>query len=104
MSLVPDGVRESAGNHLRPGELPLLEMYLSGVTLRVGRDNIRVRIPKALQLAATGTVNPRVVVSDVLEWDALPSALPGLRRKPVFVRSPVAAVEGETTLCVSNGV
>ncbi|GAA1084810.1 hypothetical protein GCM10009577_01580 [Streptomyces javensis] len=35
-SLASEGICESAGNHFRPGELPLLDMYLTGVTLRVG--------------------------------------------------------------------
>ena len=91
LSLVPEGVCESAGNHFRRGELPLLEMYLSGVTLRLGRDSVRAHIPQALELAATGAVNPRAVVSDIFEWETLPSALPELRRKPVFVRHPVDA-------------
>jgi threonine dehydrogenase-like Zn-dependent dehydrogenase len=86
LSLVPEGVCESAGNHFRPGELPLLDMYLSGLTLRMGRDNVRAHMPDALNLATTGTVNPRAVVTDVLDWESLPEALPELRGKPVFVR------------------
>jgi alcohol dehydrogenase len=96
LSLVPEGVCESAGNHFRPGELPLLDMYLSGVTLRLARDNALAHIPQALQLAATGAVNPRAVVSDVLDWESLPEALPELRSKPVFVRSPVALESAAT--------
>ncbi len=94
LSLVPEGVCESAGNHFRGGELPLLDMYMSGVSLRVGRDSARAHIPQALQLAAAGVVNPRAVVSDVLDWESLPTALPELRSKPVFVRSPVEAGAG----------
>jgi threonine dehydrogenase-like Zn-dependent dehydrogenase len=85
-SLVPEGFCESAGNHFRPGELPLFDMYLTGVTLRVARDNVRDHIPDALELAATGTVSPGRVVSDVLDWELLPEALPEPRLKPVFVR------------------
>ena len=89
LSLVPEGFCESAGNHFRPGTLPLFEMYLSGVTVRLGRDSARAHIPEALELAAGGRVNPRAVISDVLDWETLPAALPELLRKPVFVRSPV---------------
>lgn len=85
-SLVPEGFCESAGNHLRPGELPLLEMYLTGVNMRIGRDNVRAHLPAALDLAGTGEVDPRRVVSDVLDWEQLPEALPERRLKPVFVR------------------
>lgn len=77
---------ESAGNHFRAGELPLLDMYLSGVTLRVARDNVRGHIPDALALAASGTVDPARVVSHVLGWEQLPDALPEKHLKPVFVR------------------
>jgi threonine dehydrogenase-like Zn-dependent dehydrogenase len=50
-SLVPEGICESAGGHFRPGELPLFEIYLNSVTLRIGRDNTRAHIPDALDLA-----------------------------------------------------
>ncbi|HZU55127.1 MAG TPA: alcohol dehydrogenase catalytic domain-containing protein [Actinocrinis sp.] len=84
--LAPEGFCESAGNHFRPGELPLLDMYLTGVTLRVARDNVRAHIPDALALAESAEVNPERVVSDVLDWEQLPDALPENRLKPVFVR------------------
>ncbi|KAF4407975.1 alcohol dehydrogenase catalytic domain-containing protein [Streptomyces lycii] len=85
-SLAPEGICESAGNHFRPGEPPLLDMYLIGVTLRVARDNVRAHLPDALDLAASGTVTPERVVSHVLDWEQLPDALPETHLKPVFVR------------------
>ncbi|MGX1540951.1 zinc-dependent alcohol dehydrogenase [Streptomyces adustus] len=85
-SLAPEGICESAGNHFRPGELPLLDMYLTGVTLRIARDNVRAHIPDALGLAASGKVSPDRVVSHVLDWEQLPDALPEKLLKPVFVR------------------
>ena len=90
-SLVPEGICESAGNHFHPGELPLFEMYLNSVNLRIGRDNVRANIPPALDLAQSGRVDPRKVVSHVLDWETLPEALPELHTKPVFVRAPVTA-------------
>lgn len=84
-SLAPEGICESAGNHFRPGGLPLLDMYLTGVTLRIARDNVRGHIPDALELAASGKVNPERVVSHVLDWEDLPQALPERHLKPVFV-------------------
>ncbi|MBT2402897.1 MULTISPECIES: zinc-binding dehydrogenase [unclassified Streptomyces] len=85
-SLAPEGICESAGNHFRPGELPLLDMYLTGVTLRIARDNVRAHIPDALDLASSGKVSPERVVSHVLDWEQLPDALPQKHLKPVFVR------------------
>ena len=86
-SLAPEGICESAGNHFRPGELPLLDMYLTGVTLRIARDNVRNHIPDALDLARSGNVDPAKVVSHVLDWEQLPDALPEKHLKPVFVRT-----------------
>jgi len=85
-SLAPEGFCESAGNHLRPGELPLLDMYLTGTTMRIARDNVRAHIPDALDLALAGAVDPARVVSHVLDWEQLPDALPEKLLKPVFVR------------------
>ncbi|MEU0026994.1 alcohol dehydrogenase catalytic domain-containing protein [Streptomyces sp. NPDC006335] len=87
--LGPEGICESAGNHFRPGELPLLDMYLTGVTLRVARDNVRAHLPEALHLAASGKVAPEKVVSHVIDWEDLPAALPEKHTKPVFVRADV---------------
>ncbi|MEU5101191.1 alcohol dehydrogenase catalytic domain-containing protein [Streptomyces sp. NPDC021354] len=86
-SLTPEGICESAGNHFRPGELPLLDMYLTGVTMRIARDNVRNHIPDALELARSGTVDPARVVSHVLDWEQLPDTLPEKHLKPVFVRA-----------------
>ncbi|WP_326722496.1 alcohol dehydrogenase catalytic domain-containing protein [Streptomyces sp. NBC_00243] len=86
-SLAPEGICESAGNHFRPGELPLLDMYLTGVTLRIARDNVRAHIPDALDLARSGRVDPARVVSSILDWEQLPDALPEKHLKPVFVRA-----------------
>jgi threonine dehydrogenase-like Zn-dependent dehydrogenase len=85
-SLAPEGFCESAGNHFRPGELPLLEMYLTGVTMRVARDNVRAHLPDALELAASGQVAPERVVSGVFDWEQLPEVLPQRHLKPVFTR------------------
>ena len=74
-------------------ELPLFEMYLSSVNLRIARDNARANIEPALDLAQGGRVDPRAVVSEVFDWESLPEELPRLYTKPVFVRDPV--VKGE---------
>jgi threonine dehydrogenase-like Zn-dependent dehydrogenase len=85
-SLVPEGVCESAGNHFKPGELPLFQMYLTSVNVRIARDNVRANIPPALAVAQQPDVDPRGVVSHVLDWETLPE----MHTKPVFVRGPVS--------------
>jgi alcohol dehydrogenase len=91
LSLVPEGICESGGNHFRGGELPLFEMYLASVNLRIALDNVRAEIEPALALAQSGDVSPRKVISHVLDWESLPEELPKLHTKPVFVRDPVQA-------------
>jgi alcohol dehydrogenase len=61
-------------------------MYLTGVTMRIARDNVRAHLPEALELAGSGQVAPERVVSDVFDWEQLPEALPERHLKPVFVR------------------
>jgi threonine dehydrogenase-like Zn-dependent dehydrogenase len=85
-SLKPEGFCESAGNHFRPGELPLFQMYLNSMSLRIARDNVRPNIPAALELAASGEVNPRAVVSHVFDWEELPERIVEQHAKPVFTR------------------
>lgn len=92
-SLEPEGICESAGNHFQPivpADWPLFELYLNGVNLRIGRDSVRANIPHALDLCQAGRIHPEHVVSDVLDWETLPEALPELMTKPVFFRDPVA--------------
>ncbi|MGL5929063.1 MAG: zinc-dependent alcohol dehydrogenase [Dermatophilaceae bacterium] len=89
-SLTPEGVCESAGNHFDSAPLPLFELYLSGVNLRIARDSARASIPAALDLAMAGRVQPRRVVTEVYDWEQLPDLLPELTTKPVFVRGPVS--------------
>lgn len=90
-SLEPEGVCESAGNHYASDtQMPLLEMYVRGVNFRVGRDSVRANIEPALDLVQTGRVDPRRVVSEVLDWETLPEMLPQAGRKPVFVRHPLS--------------
>lgn len=91
-SLEPEGICESAGNHYQADtQLPLLEMYVRGVNFRVGRDNVRAHIEPALDLAQTGRVNPRRVISEVLDWETLPEMLSKAGHKPVFIRDPLQA-------------
>ncbi len=89
LSLEPEGVCESAGNHFRPAPLPLLQMYFNGVTLRVARDNVRDNIEPALELLAGGRLHTRDVVTGLHDWEDLPTVLPQATTKPVFVRAGV---------------
>jgi threonine dehydrogenase-like Zn-dependent dehydrogenase len=88
-------------HHFKPGELPLFQMYLNSVNVRITRDNVLANIPPALRLAQSGRVDPMKVVSDVLDWETLPDALPEMHTKPVFVRDPVRLPRIETRAAAS---
>ena len=50
----PKGSARAPATTSSPGELPLFEMYLNSVNLRIARDNVRANIPPALDLAQSG--------------------------------------------------
>lgn len=89
-SLKPEGICESAGGFFRNAEVPLASMFLTGVTLRIARDNIHAHLADALALASAGGVSPRPVISSVHPWEELPTQIMVPGRKPVFVRDQSA--------------
>lgn len=84
--LEPEGTLECLGGYFHDVTLPLLAMYSSGVRFRIGRSNIRPHIPGMVHLVSSGLVDPTVVHSEVLDWDAAPDALAHSSTKPVFCR------------------
>jgi alcohol dehydrogenase len=55
--------------------LPLLDMYVTGVTLRTGRAHARPSIPSILELIEQGRLRPELITSDLVPWIDLPQAL-----------------------------
>jgi threonine dehydrogenase-like Zn-dependent dehydrogenase len=55
--------------------LPLLDMYVTGVTLRTGRSHARPSIPSILELIERGRLRPELVTSHTVSWEDLPQAL-----------------------------
>ena len=55
--------------------LPLLDMYVTGVTLRTGRSHARPSIPSILELIEGGRLRPELVTSHTVSWEDLPQAL-----------------------------
>lgn len=103
LSLKPEGICESAGNHFRGGELPLFAMYLNSVNLRIARDNVRPNIPAALDLAASGAVDPGAVVSAVFDWEELPQQIVRRHSKPVFVHDSSGGSSRPTPTSENSG-
>jgi alcohol dehydrogenase len=55
--------------------LPLLDMYVTGVTLRTGRSHARPSIPSILDLIEKGRLRPELITSNTISWTDLPDAL-----------------------------
>lgn len=55
--------------------VPLLDMYLAGVTFKTGRAHARPVIPRILELMAAGELRPELVTSAVVEPGEVPERL-----------------------------
>ena len=64
--------------------------WITSLTTPAGNMLLTLTV-SPLDLAQTGRVNPRSVVSAVLDWETLPEKLVEGGTKPVFVRKPLKA-------------
>ena len=55
--------------------VPLLDMYLAGVTFKTGRAHARPAIPRILELMAEGKLRPEFVTSAVVSPEEVPERL-----------------------------
>jgi alcohol dehydrogenase len=75
-STAPDGVCTSTAIYFGEAPpLPLLEMYTKGITFKTGRAHVREAMPKVLELAAAGTLEPERVTTRVVPWTDASEAL-----------------------------
>lgn len=86
-STEPGGICTDTGIHYA-GEvpLPLLDMYMTGVTFVTGRVHARACIPAVLTLLAEGRIHPGDVTSQIVGWDESADVLARLTRKVVVSR------------------
>jgi alcohol dehydrogenase len=84
----PGGICTSVGIVFEPETpVPLLEMYLSGITFKIGRAMVRPAIPQILELAAAGRLRLDRVVDRIVDWDDAPRAVGGTHVKLVVARA-----------------
>jgi alcohol dehydrogenase len=87
----PDGTCTSTGIYFDasdPPRFPLFEMYVRNATFVTGRPHVRTVIPDAMQAIATGSLDPTLVTTDVLDWaDAADALVAHDWTKLVFTRS-----------------
>ncbi len=75
-STSPDGTCTSTAIYFdEQPTLPLLEMYTKGVTFSTGRVHAREAMPRVLELAATGALQPELITTRVVPWADAPEAL-----------------------------
>jgi threonine dehydrogenase-like Zn-dependent dehydrogenase len=85
-STAPGGLCTSRGMHLGLTELPLDDLYVQNVTLKLGLIQARAETPGVRDAMATGTLDPAPVVDGVLDWEDAIAALPEVRETLVVVR------------------
>jgi len=75
-STTADGTCTSVAIYFEPTTpVPMLEMYTRGCTLHTGRCHARALIPEVLALIGSGRLDPALVTSSVVAFDAACEAL-----------------------------
>ena len=89
-SLAPGGVCTGTGYYLAPStKVPVMDMYATSATLKVGVSHVRPVLPELLDfVAATGFPAERVT-SLLAEWDDAPAAYATRTTKLVLHRPPL---------------
>ncbi len=83
----PDGVCTSIGIHAGDATpIPLFSMYITGMTLAVGRVHSRAVLPEVLEMAASGAIALAKVTSKVVRWEDAVDALSDPPHKLLIVR------------------
>ncbi|MDD9965113.1 MAG: alcohol dehydrogenase catalytic domain-containing protein [Myxococcales bacterium] len=86
-SLEPGGVCTSVGIYPRARTpVPLMQMYVDGITLRTGITNARALIPRVLSLVAEGRLDPAPVTTLLTTWSDAQRALLAQTTKVVVAR------------------
>lgn len=85
-STEPGGVCTNAAPIFEPAvPIPLLDMYVTGITFITGRVNARAHMPEVLELVATGRLQPDRVTGAVAGWGEAVDALIDSTEKLVLV-------------------
>jgi alcohol dehydrogenase len=86
-SLSPGGLCTSVGIYpLQRTPVPLMQMYVDGLTLRTGITNARAIIPHVLALVAERRLDPSLVTTLRAPWADAPEALATVTTKVVITR------------------
>ena len=82
--------------------LPMLQMYVNGIDLHVGRVMARAALPDVLDHVAAGRLRPELVTSRVVPWEAAAEAVLEFETKLVVTRSVARKFHPPLKACPPN--
>lgn len=86
-SVEPGGVCTSVSIYFgQDVPLPLLQMYVTGITFRTGRANVRADIPEIISLVQSGQLQPERITTKLARWEDACEALFDPSAKVVIAR------------------
>jgi len=90
-ALKPGGICTATGYYLATGtRVPIMDMYATSATLRVGISHVRPILPELLDFVATTGFPAEQVTSLLADWDDAPTAYAARTTKLVLHRPPLA--------------
>jgi threonine dehydrogenase-like Zn-dependent dehydrogenase len=90
-ALKPGGTCTAVGYYLASGtRVPIMDMYATSATLRVGISHVRPILPTLLDFIATSGFPAELVTSLLADWDDAPAAYAERTTKLVLHRAPLA--------------
>ncbi|MEV0236575.1 hypothetical protein [Nonomuraea sp. NPDC050786] len=98
-SLAPGGVCTAVGYYLATGtRLPLMRMYATDATLRVGVSHARANLPDLLDFVHRTGFPAERVTTLTADWDDAPTAYAAKTTKLVLARNPLPDLRGSQTI------
>ncbi|GAA3243336.1 hypothetical protein GCM10020216_070570 [Nonomuraea helvata] len=98
-SLAPGGVCTAVGYYLATGtRLPLMRMYATDATLRVGVSHARANLPALLDFVHRTGFPAERVTTLTADWDDAPTAYAAKTTKLILARDPLPDLRGSQTI------
>ncbi|MFC4562266.1 alcohol dehydrogenase catalytic domain-containing protein [Nocardiopsis mangrovi] len=93
-ALAPGGVCTAVGYYVAPAtRVPLMRMYATDATLRLGVSHPRAVLPELLDFVARTGFPAERAITLTADWEQAPTAYAARSTKVVLRRAPLAAVE-----------
>lgn len=94
-ALRPGGICTGTGYYLAPGtRVPVMDMYATSATLKVGVSHVRPLLPELLDFVDTGGFPAEQVTSLLADWEDAPEAYTARTTKLVLHRPPLDLAQG----------